>query len=141
MLVGKQDLSLKQQGKIYQCCVGPVLFYCCETWELTVADEARLHGVECRMITMICGVRLVDRVLNDILWDRVDVAVKIEDTIIQSCLQWYGHVMCGDINPQICEVMELELTGKRKTGRPRKSWQKCVKDLEQYGLRREDAYN
>ena len=90
---------------------------------------------------MICGVRLIDRVLNDILWDRVDVAVKIEDTIIQSRLQWYDHVMCGDINPQICEVMELELTGQRKKGRPRKSWQKCVKDLEQYGLKRENAYN
>ena len=45
-LVGKQGLSLKQRGKIYQCCVRPILLYCCETWELTVADEARLRGVE-----------------------------------------------------------------------------------------------
>ena len=46
VLVGKQGLSLKQRGKIYQCCVRPILLYCCETWELTVADEARLRGVE-----------------------------------------------------------------------------------------------
>ena len=44
VLVEKQGLSLKQQGKIYQCCVRPVLLYCCEMWELTVADEARLRG-------------------------------------------------------------------------------------------------
>ena len=31
VLVRKQGLSLKQQGKIYQCCVKPVLLYCCET--------------------------------------------------------------------------------------------------------------
>ena len=38
--------------------------------------------------------------------------------------------------------MELEITGKRKKGQPRKSRKECVKqDLEQYGLRREDAYN
>ena len=38
--------------------------------------------------------------------------------------------------------MEIEITGERKKGRPRKSWEECVKkDLEQYGLRREDAYN
>ena len=50
--------------------------------------------------------------------------------------------MHGDINPQICEVMEVELTGKRNNGRPRKSWEDCVKkDLEQYGLGREDTYN
>ena len=34
VLVGKQGLSLKQQGKNYQCCDRPVLLFCCETWEL-----------------------------------------------------------------------------------------------------------
>ena len=90
------------------------------------------------MIRMMCGVRLVDRVLTDVLRDRVGVVAKIED-IIQSHLRWYGHVMCGDISSQVCEVMEVETTGKRKKGRPRKSWEECVKkDLEQYDLRRED---
>ena len=50
--VGKLGLSLKQQGKIHMCCVRPVLLYCCEMWELTVADEASLHRVEHRMIYM-----------------------------------------------------------------------------------------
>ena len=137
VLVGKQGSSLKQRGKIYQCCVRPVLLYCCEAWEPTVADEARLHGVEHRMIRIICGVRLVDRVLTDVFRDRVGVVVKIEYLIIQSCLRWYGHVMRGDINSQIREVVEVEITGKRKKGRPRISWEECIKkDLERYGLRR-----
>ena len=29
VLVEKQGLSLKQWGKIYQCCARPVLLYCC----------------------------------------------------------------------------------------------------------------
>ena len=37
--VGKQDLSLKQRAKIYQCCVRPALLS-----ELTVADDAKLRG-------------------------------------------------------------------------------------------------
>ena len=50
--------------------------------------------------------------------------------------------MHGDINSQICEVMEVEITGKRKKGQPGKSWEECIeKDLEGYGLRRQDAYN
>ena len=77
VLVGNQGLSLKQRGKIYQCSVRPVLLYCCETWELSVVDEARLPGVERRMIRMMCGVRLVDMVLTDVLRDRLDVVVKI----------------------------------------------------------------
>ena len=38
--------------------------------------------------------------------------------------------------------MELEITGKRKKGRPRKLWEECVKkDLEQCGLKREDSFD
>ena len=74
--------------------------------------------------------RLVDRVSTDFLRDRVlSVVVKIEDVIIQGPLQWYGHVMCGGINSQVCEVMKVEMPGKRKKNQQRKSWE-CVKDLE-----------
>ena len=69
----------------------PVFFYCCETWELTAAHEARLRGEQRRIIRIMCGVGLVDRVSNDVLRDRVGVVVKIEDMIIQSRLR--GTVM------------------------------------------------
>ena len=114
-------------GEDYQCCVRPVFLYSCETWERAVSVEARLRGVERRMIRMMCVVRLVDRVSTDALRDRMGVVVKIEDMIIQSRLRWYGHNMCGEINSQIREVVELEITGNRKKGRPRKSWEECVK--------------
>ena len=48
-----------------------------------------------------------DRVLTDVLRDRVCFVVKIED-IIQSCLWWCGHVMHGYINSQICQVIEAK---------------------------------
>ena len=114
VLVGKQDLSWNQWGKIYQCCVRPVLLYFCETQELTVVGEVWLHGVEHHMIRMMFGVRLVDRVLTHVLRDRVGVIVKVGDMIIQRCLQWYGHVMRGGTNSQILEVTEVEIIGKRK---------------------------
>ena len=53
------------------------MLYCCETWELTVADEGRLYGVERLMIKMMCRVRLVDRVSTDVLRDRVGVIMKM----------------------------------------------------------------
>ena len=81
------------------------------------------------MIRMMCGVRLLDRVSTDVLCDRVSVVVKTEDMITQSRLRWYGHVMRGDINSQIRELMKVKITGKRKKGRQRKSWEKCVKKV------------
>ena len=45
-------------------------------------------------------------------------------------------------NSQIREVMDLEITGKSKKGRPRKIWEEWVrKDLERYSLRRADEYD
>ena len=60
-----------------------------------------------------------------VLHDRVGVILKIGD-IIQSCLPKY---------------MEVEINGKRKKGQPRKVWEECIKEFEQYGLRKEDVYN
>ena len=59
------------------------------------------------------GVRTVDRVSTDVLWDRVGVIMKIKDMIIQSRLLWYGHAIHRDVKSQVHEVMELEITGKR----------------------------
>ena len=57
--VGKQGLSLKQLGKIYQCCVRPVLWNCREMWQLTVVDKARLCGVEHCMMRPSIGSQLM----------------------------------------------------------------------------------
>ena len=88
-------------------------------------------------------VRLVNMVSTNFLQNRVGVVVKIKDMIIQSRLRFYGHVIYRDINySQIREVVQFEITEKRKTGRPRKSWEESVKkDLERYGLKREDTYD
>ena len=53
-------------------------------------------------------------VLNDVLGDRIVIVVNKEDMTIQSCLWWYGYVMHREFNSQMCEVMEVEITGKRK---------------------------
>ena len=51
------------------------------------------------------------------------------------CFFFFFFFMFGDISSQILEVMEVEITGKRKKGRPKKLWEECVKkDLEQCGL-------
>ena len=65
------------------------------------------------MIWMMCEVKLIDSVSTDVLRDRVGVVMKIED-IIQSRLWGFGHVMRGDVNTQIREVMELGIAEKRK---------------------------
>ena len=91
MLVGKQCLSMKQRWKIYLCFIRTVLLNCCKTRELSIANEARLRGMQFRMIRMMCEVRLDDRVSTDVLRDRVGVVVKIEDNSKLSVVVWSWH--------------------------------------------------
>ena len=110
---------------------------------IIVANEMRLCGVEHRMIRMMCAVRLVDRVSTDVLRDRVGVVVTIEDFIIVFYNVCSGMVMSSIkmSAPKYVRSWSMKYQGKEK-GRPRKSWEECIKkDLEQYGLRREDAYD
>ena len=94
------------------------------------------------MISVMLGVTMVDRVLTNVLRDKVSAVVKIQHMIIQNRVRSYGCVICRDINSQIHEVMELEIAGKRNKSRPRKLRKECVKNnLEQSGSRRKDAYN
>ena len=55
-------------------------------------------GVKRRMIRMMCGMRVVDRLPTDVLCDRVVVVMKIDDKIIQSRLRFFGHAICIDID-------------------------------------------
>ena len=75
----------------------------------------RLRGVEHHMIRTMFWVRLVDRVSTDVLSDRVEVVAKIEEMKIQSCLRRYDYIMRGG-SSQIGEVVEVEISGKRKKG-------------------------
>ena len=92
------------------------------------------------MIRMMCGVRLVDRVLTNVLWDRVDVVSKINDMIIQSYLWWCDHVIHRDISSQICGAAEVEITGKK--GRRVGQGNCGHKESQRVQIvRREDAYD
>ena len=75
---------------------------------------------------------------TDVLGYGVSV-VKIEDMIIQSRLWWYGHFMRAYISSQIREVMEVEITGKRKKDRPRKLWEECKKGFETIWLEKRNG--
>ena len=50
-------------------------------------------------------------------------------------VRWYGHVLKRDDNSVLRVALNLEVSGKRKRGRPKKTWKKQVEDETQ----KEDA--
>ena len=57
-------------------------------------------------------------------------------------VRWYGHVLRRDDNSVLRVALDLEGSGKRKLGRPKKDWKKQVeKETKKIGLKKEDAQN
>ena len=57
-------------------------------------------------------------------------------------VRWYGHVLRRDDGYVLRKVFEFEVKGKRRRGRPKKTWKMQVeKESKSVGLEKEDALN
>ena len=57
-------------------------------------------------------------------------------------VRWYGHVLRRDDHSVLRVPLDLEVSGKRKRGRPKKAWKKQVEEeTEKIGLKKKDALN
>ena len=57
-------------------------------------------------------------------------------------MRWYGHVLTRDDGHVLRKALEFEVKGKRKRGRPMKTWKMQVeKESKSVGLEKEDALN
>ena len=55
-------------------------------------------------------------------------------------VRWYGHVFKREDGHVLRKLLEFEVKGKRKQGRPRKTWRSQVeKESKSVGLKKEDA--
>jgi len=65
----------------------------------------QLSIAEMRMLRWICGHTRMDRVRNDDIHDRLEVA-PIEEKLVQHRLRWFGHVQWKlPEAPVHCEVL------------------------------------
>ena len=56
--------------------------------------------------------------------------------------RWYVHVLSRDDDSVLRVALDLEVSGKKKRGRPKKTWKKQVEEeTEKIGLKKEDALN
>ena len=57
-------------------------------------------------------------------------------------MRWYGHVLRRDDGYVLRKALEFEVKGKRRRGRPRKTWKMQVeRESKSVGLEEEDALN
>ena len=92
-----------------------------------------------RMIRMMCGVSLTDKITSVMLRERLGVEA-IGVVVKQNRLRWFGHVAMNYGYDWVKGCTVLEVEGPKRKGRPTKTWMEVVKrDMKEMGLRWEDA--
>ena len=90
---------------------------------------------EMKMLRFAMGVTRKDKIRNEFI--RGTIKVKwLGMKMREGRLRWYGHVMRRDQEYVGRKIMEMELLGKRKRGRPKRRFLDVVtEDMGEVGAR------
>jgi len=76
---------------------------------------------EIRMLRWICGHTRLDKIRNEVIRDKIEVA-SIENKIRETHLRWFGHIRRKSLDAPVRRCDKLDhLDYKRSRGRPKKS--------------------
>ena len=120
-------ISARLKGKVYKSVVRPALLHSSETWPIKRAQERRMEVAEMRMLRWMCGVTRRDRIRNDYIRGTVKVT-EVTEKMQERRLQWFGHVMRKEEESVCRRVMNMEVPGRRRRGRPRKRWRDTLNE-------------
>ena len=131
-LLMSKPVPFDRRGRLFSSNVRSSMLHGTETWPMTSNALHRLCRNDRAMIRWICGVKPSDDPSMDDLHAKLgicDLAILVRERR----LRWFGHVMRS--NGEINRVRSRPVPGRKGTGRPKKTWDECVKqDLKVCGL-------
>ena len=126
-ILKRRGASLRLKGKIYKVCVQRVMLYGSETWAEVRGDITRMERAEMSMVRWMCGVSLKDRIRNEDLRDRLGIR-GVGEMVEVGRLRWFGHLERKDMDDMVSACRRVEVEGKRRVGRPLKTWEEGVRN-------------
>ena len=114
-------LPARVKGKMYSSVVRPALVYGLETVAVIKKQVEEMEVAERKMLRFAMGVTRKDKIRNEHIRSTVEVK-RLGIKIKEGRLRWYGHVMRRDQEYLGRKMMEIELPGKRRRGRPKRGF-------------------
>ena len=131
-------LPARVKEKVYSSVVRPAMVYGLETVAVTKKQVEEMEVAEMKMLRFTMGVTRKDKIRNE----HIRSTVKVERLGIkmrEGRLRWYGDVMRRDQEYVGKKMMEMELPGKRRRGRPKRKFLDVVKeDMKEVGVKEMD---
>ena len=136
-----KKMPIRLKVKIYRTVIRPLILYGAETWVTRGAEERILESTEMRMLRMMKGVTLRDRVRSEELRRELGVTPLIMK-VREKRLRWFGHVERREEDNIIRKMSSMEVEGKRPRGRPKKRWRDCIReDMREMNVEENDVAN
>ena len=114
------------------------MVYGLETVAVTKKQVEEMEVTDMKMLRFTMGVMRKDKIRKE----HIRSTVKVEwlgMKMREGRLRWYGHVMRRDQEYVGRKMMEMELPGKRRRGRPKRRFLDVVKeDMKEVGVREMD---
>ena len=101
--------------------------YGSEAWSRTSKTESKLQAAEMKVLRLIRGVTMLDRMRNTKVREDLQVELLL-DSIERSKLRWFGHVPRMEESRLPKRYLKWKPRGKRPFGRPRMRWLKSIED-------------
>ena len=120
-------LPARVKVKVYSSVVRPAMAYGLETVVVTKKQVEEMEIAEMKMLRFAMGVTRKDKIKNEYIRDTVKVewlGIKMRE----GRMRWYGHVMRRVKEYVGRKMMEMELLGKRKKGKPKRRFLDVVKE-------------
>ena len=119
-----------------------LVLYGSEIWCLRENKMAIFRRPERAMVRAMCGAKLMEKKRTEDLMEMLG----LKETVVQMAkvngVRWYGHVLRRDDGHVLRKALEFEVRGKRKPGRPKKTWKMQVeKESKSVCLEKKDAMN
>ena len=73
------------------------------------------------MVGAMCGQKVVDRKMTEEQMDMLGLRKTIDRLATANGVRWYGHVLRRDDDSVLRVALDLEMSSKRKRGRPKKT--------------------
>ena len=115
------------------------MLYGAETWPIKKDQERKMEVAEMRMLRWMCGITRRDKIRNELIRGTVKV-LEVSKKAQERRLKWFGHVMRREDDFVGKRVMNMEVEGRRRRGRPKFRWKDSIaNDLKEKGLSEQDT--
>ena len=108
-------------------------------WQSQKKQVEEMEVAEMKMLRFAMGVTRKVKIRNEYIRSTVKVE-RLGMKMREGRLRWYGHVMGRDQEYVGRKIMEMELPGKRRRGRPKRRFLDVVKeDMREIGTKETDV--